>query len=177
MTLNKNDLIRQLVNATDLHDKDVDFLHLPGWDLSSWERLLQNAEPVELSDGEVLLRRSDTSNDLCFLVAGELEVSIPRAYSHSFSPLVSIRPGSVVGELSFFDNHGRSASVWSCGKSSLLRLRPDAFEAFKKAHPLQACDLLFAIGRIIAERLRRVEGADFNAGDVYSMCLPKNGSY
>lgn len=165
MATSKNELIRQLVDATNVPDQDVDFLHLPDWDLSSWERLLFDAEAIELPDGELLLRRGDTSSDLYFLVKGKLEVSVPRTNSVSISPLISIGPGSVVGELSFFDNHGRSASVWSRGKSVLLRLRRGAFEDFKQAYPLLTCDLLFAIGRIVAERLRKTQGADINSGD------------
>lgn len=166
MVRDKADLIRQLHEATTVRDDAVDVLHLPHWDLSCWERLMSDAEAIELSDGELLLRRGETSCDLYFLVKGKLEVSMPRTQSISMSPLISIGPGSVVGEIAFFDDHGRSASVWSRGKSDLLRIPRPAFEDFKQAHPLLACDLLFAIGRILAERLRVTQGTHLGRADV-----------
>lgn len=160
MERDKGELIRQLHEATSVRDEVWDVLHVPGWDLSSWELLMSDAEPIELPDGELLLRRGEPSSDLYFLVKGTLEVSTPRTESNSMSPLISIGPGSVVGEIAFFDKHGRSASVWSRGRSDLLCLRQRTFEDFKQAYPLLACDLLFAIGRIVAERLRKTQGAN-----------------
>lgn len=165
MAQHKKNLIRLLREATSTRDDDADVLHLPGWDLSSWELLLSDAEPMELSDGELLLRRGDASSDLYFLVKGKLEVLVPRTESISISPLIAIGPGSIVGEIAFFDNHGRSASVWSRGKSDLLVLRRRAFEDFKQVYPLLACDLLFAVGRVLAERLRKTLGANMNLID------------
>lgn len=158
MALSKDDLIRELVGSFDGRDEQQDILHLPGWNLSTWAVLMSHAELLELRDGELLLRRGDASSDLYFLVHGRLEVSVPQASSISMSPLISIGPGSVVGELAFFDDHGRSASVWSRGGSCLLRLRRQGFDEFKASQPLLACDLLFAIGRIVAERLRKTQG-------------------
>jgi len=148
-------LIRILVREMSARSGDMDSLHLPEhWDEATWGRLLADAEIIETTNGQVLLERNDPSNDLYFLIDGQLEVSVPRASSDSLSPIATIGPGAVVGEMAFFDNHSRSACVWSKGKSMLFRLRRSAFEEFKQAEPQLACDLLMAIGRILAERLR-----------------------
>lgn len=152
-------MITLLIDALQKRSGSPDSLHLPQWNADDWRLLLADADTVEIENGSILLKRGDTSNDLYFLVDGELEVSVPRRQSMSMSPLISIGPGSVVGELSFFDNHGRSASVWSRGKSTLLRLREASFRSFMDAHPRKACDLLLALGQIISERLRRSHGA------------------
>ena len=164
----KEGLIRQFVEAISARGKDPDTLFLPDWELASWQNLMADAEAMALSDGELLLRRGAESSDIYFLVAGKLEVSVPRSDSISMSPLISIGPGSIVGELSFLDDHGRSASVWSRGQTSLLRLHRETFESFKVAHPLLACDLVFAIGRIVAERLRRAQGASSDFAAVHA---------
>lgn len=151
----KDELIRILAQEVQARTGGYDSLWLPDyWDEATWRRLLSEAEVLELANGEVLLKRQDRSNDLYFLVDGKLEVSIPRSNSISVSPLASIGPGTVVGEMSFFDDRSRSASVWSRGSSVLFRLRRSAFETFRKAEPELAGDLLFAIGRILAQRLR-----------------------
>jgi len=158
MTRTLDDLILALIDAVEARSDQEDILSLPQWDASSWRLLLVDAEIVEIRDGEVLIRRGDPSSDLYFLVTGKLEVSVPQARSISMTPLIAIGPGSIVGELTFLDNRARSASVWSSGTSFLLRLRQAAFFDFKQAHPDLACELLMAIGRILAGRLRRAQG-------------------
>jgi CRP-like cAMP-binding protein len=158
MTSELDELIVGLMNAVNARSDQEDTLSLPGWDASSWRLLLSASEIVELQEGEVLIRRGDNSSDLYFLVAGKLEVSIPQVKSISISPLVRIGPGSIVGELTFLDNRARSASVWSSGRSRLLRLRQAAFLNFRQAQPALACDMIEAIARVLAGRLRRVQG-------------------
>src|SRR5262245_28580693 len=103
MTQKKEELISYLIDAVNARSGQEESLSLPGWDASSWGLLLLGAEIVELDDGEILIRRGDTSSDLYFLVTGKLEVSVPQSDSISMTPLVSIGPGSVVGELTFLD--------------------------------------------------------------------------
>lgn len=165
----KSELVRHLAELIKKRDEEGDGLQMPDWDLADWHDLMSSAEDIELGDGEILLRRGETSSDLYFLVRGNLEVSVPRADSISISPVITIGPGSVVGEMAFFDKRGRSASVWSQGTSELLRLRRDAFDTFKQDHPSLACDLLYGIGRIIAARLRRQNGNFERSNSTYAL--------
>lgn len=162
MTADNNALIEQFVAAMRERADRADRLQVDEWRDTDWRLLLADAEEQVLQNGEILLRRGDASNDLYFLVAGQLEVSIPQSRSISMSPVISIAPGSVVGEISFFDNRGRSASVWSRGTSVLLRLKRATFDQFRQAHCPLACDLLLAIGRIVAQRLRLTQGSLMN---------------
>lgn len=155
---NKEELIQALIDSAANNDNE-DALVLPNWDESSWGLLFAGAEVMELDNSDVLVHQNETSNDLYFLAEGKLEVSVPQMGSMTMTPVVSIGVGSIVGEISFLDNGARSASVWSKGKSKLLRLPEAAFNDFRIAHPQLACDLLFAIGKIIAKRLRRCLGS------------------
>lgn len=134
-------------------------LLLPGWGEEDWRRLLSGARVVELGPGDLLLRRDEPSNDLYFLVAGELEISVTQSSSQSLTAPIRVGPGSVVGEIAFFDGGQRTASVWSRGPSVVLRLPEAEFRAWRAAEPERAGDLLFALARLLAIRLRRYSGA------------------
>jgi CRP-like cAMP-binding protein len=74
----------------------------------------------------------------------------------SLSTIAKIWPGSVVGEIAFFDEGPRSAKVWAIEDSALLRLDFGDFQRYAAAHPVRTNELLFALGRLLALRLRRV---------------------
>ena len=74
--------------------------------------------------------------------------------SHSLGRIAKVHPGSVVGELAFLDGMPRSAKVWAVTDSDLYRLDFPDYQRFAATHPRQTCDLLFAIGRVVALRLR-----------------------
>ena len=79
----------------------------------------------------------------------------------SFGRVARIGPGSVVGEQSFFDGGPRSAGAWGVSDCDLAALTPEQFAAFAKANPALGSDLLFALGRILAVRLRRTTARVF----------------
>jgi CRP-like cAMP-binding protein len=155
----RNDLIPILRAAVEARATGPGGLRLPDCGMEDWQRLLSGALVVELGPGDILLRRDEQSNDLCFLVEGELEVSVPQADSQTLTAPVAVRPGSVVGEIAFFDSGPRTASVWSRDRSVVLRLPEAGFHAWRAAEPARAAELLFALARIVASRLRRHLGA------------------
>jgi CRP-like cAMP-binding protein len=135
-----------------------DSLDLSQWDRATWEALLAPADLVALGNGDILIQSNETGRDLFFVVDGALEVSVPQMTSMSTAPGVRIEAGSIVGEVSFFDAHQRTASVWSRGPSTLFRLPHSGFEVFRRTHPERSCDLIYAIARVLAWRLRQAQG-------------------
>src|SRR5437762_3165771 len=88
---------------------------------------------------------------LYFAASGLLELdSIPGQ-----SAIVTVHPGSVVGEVSFLDGKPCATKVWAVAHSDLYRLELQDYQGFADAHPRKACDLAFALGRVVALRLRR----------------------
>lgn len=156
-------LLDRLIEAAREREADGDDLHLKGWDRARWETLLARATVVELGPGEVLIKRDAPGQALYFLVEGVLEVSTPRSDEITFSPIATILPGSVVGEIAFLDHGHRSASVWPRERATLFRLSQEDFEALMEAEPRLAAELLVAVGQILAARLRRLLGS--RAGD------------
>lgn len=133
-------------------------LALTGWGAPDWEALFAGAEPVALANGELLIERAAAGDDLFFLVSGQLDVAMPNRDAHVLSPPTPVAPGSLVGEIAFLDGGPRSASVWAHGPCRLFRLSRAGFEAFRTGHPVLAADLLGAIARVLAGRLRRAQG-------------------
>jgi CRP-like cAMP-binding protein len=130
-----------------------ELLAVPGWRLADWERLFSYTQRVHVRRGHVLIRRQASERALFFLVSGLLEVTAVLG-SHSLGAIAKVHPGSVVGELAFLDGLPRSAKVWAVTDSELYRLEFADYQRFAAAHPRQACDLVFAIGRVVALRLR-----------------------
>jgi len=102
------------------------------------------------------------------MVSGALEVTQSSGRNDTFGTRFRGLPGSVFGEVSLFDGQPRSASVWAVKPMSLLRLRCDEFVAFTAEHMSLANDLLFALGRVLALRMRlakaRAQGRAFSPG-------------
>ena len=155
----KDEVIHTLVGVVKARAGQKDCLNLPGWDDDCWKQLLAGSKVMVLEDGGMLLERDDPCGDLYFLVEGSLQVSIPHADGMTLTGPVTRYPGSIIGEIAFLDGGTRTASVWSRGKSILLHLPASEFQSFMAAEPKLACEVLWAIGRIVAERLRRCTGA------------------
>ena len=134
-------------------DKSGDALVIPGWGPADWETLFSYAQHVHVRRGHVLIRKQASERAVFFLASGLLEVTAVLT-SHSLGAIARIHPGSVVGELAFLDGMPRSAKVWAVTDSDLYRLDFANYQRYAGDHPRQTCDLLFAIGRVVALRLR-----------------------
>ena len=134
-----------------------DALYLPRWSVEDWQALFGHAQAVTVESGDALVRLGEQERALYFVVDGALEASPTPGWGDTVGPLFSELPGSVFGEVSLFDGMPRSASVWAIRPTTLLRLNYDGFQAFTAKHMALANDLLFAMGRVLAMRLRRGE--------------------
>jgi CRP-like cAMP-binding protein len=72
-------------------------------------------------------------------------------------PVAPMGPGSVFGELGFFDQGLASATLWAESDVELLALPHTAFDTLAAWHPRIARVLLLDLGRVLAGRLRRAE--------------------
>jgi CRP-like cAMP-binding protein len=135
---------------------DDEGLSIPHWQPADWSTLFSYAELLAVPRGGVVIQKDARERAVYFVASGLLEAThILGALSIEAS--VILRPGEVAGELSFFDDHPRSSTVYAIADSELYRLRFDRYEAFADAHPRKACDLLLALGRVVSMRLRHTE--------------------
>ena len=132
-------------------DRDDDTLCLPTWSVDDWQALFAHCTTVQVASGSIVIQRGDRERALYFVDSGALVAR------EALGVLYRERPGSVFGEVAFFDGHPRSVSVYAVKHSRLLRLDLAALLAFGKKRPERANDFLLALGRVVAFRLRRAE--------------------
>jgi len=125
------------------------------WNDEDCRGLLRFTTLRRVKSGEALIRRGEHDATLYFVLRGNLEVVVHSGDGVSMGPLTRIGAGSVLGEQSFFDGNPRSASVWAVGDCEVAALSPEQYKALEVANPALARELLFALGRTLAMRLRR----------------------
>jgi len=135
-------------------DRGGDSLYLPNWTVDDWRGLFSYSSPRVVASGDVLIRHGDNERAMYFLIRGALEVRGRTARGDTLGRLFREQPGAVLGEIALFDGLPRTASVWATELSELLRLDIDGLHQFIGHHPALGNDLLFALGRVLAFRLR-----------------------
>ncbi len=86
-----------------------------------------------LKAGEVLVREGERSNQLFWLMHGQLEV-VKVVQNHQVR-LNTIEAGELVGELSFLDQKPRSATVKAATECQLIVLEYSEFQEMLAAQP------------------------------------------
>jgi CRP/FNR family cyclic AMP-dependent transcriptional regulator len=132
-------------------DHDDDTLFLPTWSVEDWRALFGRCVTVQVVSGSMVIQRGDHERALYFVDSGALVAREP------LGVLYHERPGSVFGEVALFDGRPRSVSVYAVKHSRLLRLELSALQAFGRQRPDRGNELLLALGRVLAFRLRRAE--------------------
>lgn len=90
-----------------------------------------------------------------FITRGRVDVLVPikgRAESHRVS---TIEAGKAFGELALFDGGPRTADVLAASNVEVLVLDKTEFDAFGKNEPEIYRSLIIAVGKSLADRLRR----------------------
>lgn len=146
----------RLFHAQGAQDRGADGLYLPEWSLDDWAALLAHAKLVKLAPHDVLIKRGQAERSLFLVASGALEVNASGGGS-TMGPLVREGAGAVIGEIAFFDGSPRSATVWATEPTELLALERFDIERFAGEHPARGLELLFALGRVLAFRVRRSE--------------------
>ena len=130
-------------------------LWLPDWRDEDWNFLFGSLDIRKVLAGEALIRGGEPDRTLFFVLRGELEIIVQSADGLSMGRVARVGAGAVLGELAFFDGGPRSAAAWAVTPCEVAAMSPDQYAAFEQANPRLAHGLLFALGRILATRLRR----------------------
>jgi CRP/FNR family transcriptional regulator, cyclic AMP receptor protein len=117
-----------------------------------WAEVLKHTHYRQFRPGDVVVTDGGREQSLYLVLEGDLEVMVPRR--RGYRRIATIGEGSVIGELSFFDGSPRSAMVRALTASLLAELTPAEFDSLAEANPRLARQLLFDLGRILAQRLR-----------------------
>jgi CRP/FNR family transcriptional regulator, cyclic AMP receptor protein len=130
-------------------------LLLPNWRDEDWKRLFQFTSIRNVKAGAALISPGEPDRTLYFVLHGDVEVIVPSGDGLSMGRVALVGAGSVLGELAFFDGGPRSAGAWAVHDCEFAAMTPDQYTAFEQSTPALARELLFALGRILAIRLRR----------------------
>ncbi len=131
---------------------------LPDASDDEWATLLKHTRYRRFGPGDAVVTAGALDRSLYLILDGLLEVLVDRG-RRGHRRIAAIGPGSVIGELSFFDGGARSALVRAVTPAELAELSPTEFDALAVANPALARRLLFDLGRILAQRLRTAQAA------------------
>ena len=107
------------------------------------ERLCGDAEEVHLSPGEELFAEGSVGDRAYVIREGSLEVH--KASNGRKILLARREAGEIIGEMALMEDTPRSASVHSCGESTLLAIHKDDFYGLLKSSPSAAEAMFFTI--------------------------------
>lgn len=109
----------------------------------------------DLKHGEVLIREGSADDHLYVVASGVLGV-VKGVGTDAEVTLNAIRPGDVVGELSFLDASTRYASLVALSDTRVLGLSRSALEGMLDSHPKVVYHVMRAIVRVVHEIQRRL---------------------
>jgi CRP/FNR family cyclic AMP-dependent transcriptional regulator len=107
--------------------------------------------------GELVVAAGTAERALYLLEEGELEVLVGEPGQQR--QLTTMRTGSVFGEQAFLDGQPRSATVRAAERCVVRELAWQGYLDLAAAHPTLADRLLWDVGRVVSERLRRTTDA------------------
>src|SRR5262249_30257150 len=115
-------------------------------------KLISYLKPATTFDGDCLCRQDDTSNELLIIQQGRVSVTVERPGQ---APLLVrvFGPHTVVGEIGFYCQIPRTATMRIAGHSLVWALDQQAFRKIKQSEPDLAAALLVYIVELQAERL------------------------
>ncbi len=117
------------------------------------EQFLGLVDPEHFTEGQCIVRQDSSGDCMYVVVSGHASV-VHHKDGYSFD-LAVLKPGDFFGELALVDSGPRSADVVSLDASMLLRVSKAELAALSGVYPTVAFKFLIAIGRIMAERLRK----------------------
>ena len=116
--------------------------------LQDWKSLAPYLSVRFLRTGDPLMHEGDSDRELFILAEGELQVSILG------NTIATLKPGTVVGEGTFFSGAPRSATVTPSQPGVAWGLKWEKFDAMTDKHPKLAVDLVKGFAAVLAVRMR-----------------------
>ena len=119
------------------------------------EKIIPFFDLVDYPAKSVVFKEGDPGDFIGFVVSGKLEVKKQTEFKGNQLIIALLSSGALVGELSIFDQHKRSATVEAVEDTTMLILRNKALDALIQQHPYTGIKLLKGLIRILSLRLRK----------------------
>lgn len=117
------------------------------------QRLLAGLDRIALAAGETLIVQGATSNELYLLESGSLSARREQAGVKPLRLQTMSGGGQVFGEVGFFLNEPRTASVVADEPSVVYRLTMSQLQELEREQPALAAALLRLVGELLAARV------------------------
>ncbi len=114
--------------------------------------LQQHLTPIDFNAGDYLIRQGMSDRVVYFIVSGEAIIGTRQGTG--FLRFSTVRAGTVVGEMSLFDESQRSADVVAVTDTRCYALTSDELQKLKVAAPEVAYEFVVGLNAVNAERLR-----------------------
>lgn len=134
-------------------EQDEQITVLEGLSEDEWQMIVRSARNISFKSKEILLKEGETDDAVYILVSGRVEVIANRSFGR-IKQIATIEEGSVFGEVAFFDNRPRSASIRAISDGRVLSITRKSFDKISAWNPRLAQQLLFDLGNILAHRFR-----------------------
>lgn len=134
------------------------------WQKSAIGKELTEAEAIELHlvskreeyrGGQHIFEEGSPAREFFLIVEGEIEV-VKRAENDRVAVLATLGPLSLLGEMSLLSLENRSATARVKGNAKVLRVEWRDFEELLENNPTAAYKLIYAMARVLAGRLKRI---------------------
>jgi CRP-like cAMP-binding protein len=119
------------------------------------EKVIPFFDLVDYPAGAVIFKEGDSGDFIGFVVSGKLEVKKQTEFKGNQLIIALLSSGALVGELSIFDQHKRSATVEAVEDTTMLILRNKSLDSLIQQHPYTGIKLLKGLIRILALRVRK----------------------
>jgi CRP/FNR family cyclic AMP-dependent transcriptional regulator len=106
--------------------------------------------------GTYVFKEGEPGDWMGFIVSGKLEVQKSTTFPNKHIIMAYMSRGSIIGEMSLFEERERSASAYAIENTELLILRKDQLEEIIRTHPAVGAKLLKGIAWILCRRLRQL---------------------
>jgi len=120
---------------------------------------IDNIAPFfELCDypaGSIIFKEGDPGDFIGFVISGKLEVKKQTEFKGNQLIIALLTKGAMVGELSMFDKHRRSATVEAVEDTSLIIFRSESMDSLMQQHPYTGIKILKGLIKILSLRLRK----------------------
>lgn len=133
------------IRAFDASDKLPDRLSA-----DEWRRLGRYLSVRFIDVGEELVREGDPDRELYIIAEGEFDVV------RGTTTLAHLKPGTVVGEGTFFSGHPRSASVVASQIGVVWTLTESRLNDLCEDNPALAAQFLRAVATVLAVRMQNM---------------------
>lgn len=128
-----------------------------GLDAGEVRLLAAYLQEIAFPAGTVIIQEGRKANSLAFIEEGVVTIQKEDTDAPE-RHIIALSRNAVIGEIAFFDNAPRSATVVATTDVRLFVLTREQFDALAVDQPQVAIKVLFSIGRVLSQRLRQVTG-------------------